>query len=144
MVADIREQARALESSAGFPGALAARARAASAWMGTGDGADDVRFAARLLTRQANRSLEPPAIPGSGLRRLVKVAVVAVVGWYGRFLCRHLGAVGQAFSRLGEAVAGRVERLETDEARHRDALRAEIQELRARIAVLEQSIPSRR
>jgi hypothetical protein len=146
IVADIRAEAFALEASAGFPGSLAARARAASRWMGTGapgtpssKGAGDVRFAAHLVARQASRHLEPPAIPGTGVRRLVKVAVRALVGWYGRYLCRHLGAVGQAFSRLGLAVADRIDRLEADEAKDRNALRAELAELRARIAALEQA-----
>ncbi|MGH8974328.1 MAG: hypothetical protein ACRD0C_14150 [Acidimicrobiia bacterium] len=138
VVAEVRDQARALEASPGFPGPLAARVRAATAWMGAGNGApDDVRFAAHLVARQANRQLEPPAVAGGGLRRLVKVAVVALVGWYGRFLGRHLGAVGQAFSRLGLAVADRVDRLEADQAGELDALRAEVEELRARLADLE-------
>jgi hypothetical protein len=102
--------------------------------MGAGDDApDDVRFAAHLVARQAQRHLEPPAVAGGGVRRLVKVAVRALVGWYGRFLCQHLGAVGQAFSRLGLAMADRVERLEADQARELEALRAEVEELRARI-----------
>jgi hypothetical protein len=138
VVAEVRDEARALEASPDFPGPLAARVRAATAWMGAGDDApDDVRFAAHLVARQANRHLEPPSVPGGGLRRLVKVGVVALVGWYGRFLCRHLGAVGQAFSRLGLAVADRVDRLEAHQARELEALRAEVEELRARLAALE-------
>jgi hypothetical protein len=141
VMAEIRAEARAREASAGFPAPLAEKARTATAWMGTGvTSGDDVRFAAHLLTRQATRHLEPPAVTGSGLRRLVKRAVVALVGWYGRFLCQHLGAVGQAFSRLGMAVAERVEGLESGQARDREAMRAELDELRARVAHLESAL----
>ena len=141
---EIRAEARAQEASARFPAPLAEKARTASAWMGAGDtgtgGGGDVRFAADLLTRQATRHLEPPAVTGSGIRRLVKRVVVALVGWYGRFLCQHLGAVGQAFSRLGVAVADRVEGLESGQARDREAMRAELDELRARVAHLEAAL----
>lgn len=141
VVEEVRAQARALEATAGFPRPLAERARATTAWMGTGDAAgDDVRFTAHLLSRQATRHLEPPAIAGAGLRRLVKLAVRGLVGWYGRFLCQHIGAVGQAFARLGLAVADRVERLEAGQARERDALRAEVEELRTRVAGLEAAL----
>ena len=138
LLTEIRAEARARETSAGFPAALAGRARAATAWMGSGDqAADGVRFAAQLLSRQANRHLEPPAVTRSGLRGLVKRAIVAVVGWYGRFLCQHLSAVGQAFARVGTAVAERVERLESDQVRDHEAIRAELEGLRARVAHLE-------
>ncbi|MGH9003909.1 MAG: hypothetical protein ACRDYV_12350, partial [Acidimicrobiia bacterium] len=71
VVAEVRAQARSLESSPGFPAPLAERVRATTAWMGTGNGAgDDLRFAAHLLTRQATRHLEPPPVTGSGVRRL--------------------------------------------------------------------------
>ncbi len=141
IVDQVREQARALESEAGFPRRLADHVRATTAWMGAGDTTpDDVRFTAALLSRQATRHLEPPAIPGGGIRRLVKLAVRSVVGWYGRFLCQHVAAVGQAFSRLGVAVAERVDRLEEGQTRDRDALRAELDTLRARVASLEAAL----
>jgi cell division protein FtsB len=49
--------------------------------------------------------------------------------------------VGQAFSRLGLAVADRVDRLEADQAAELDALRAEVEELRARLAAMETGGP---
>lgn len=141
VVDQVREQARALESEAGFPRRLADRVRATTSWMGAGsDTPDDVRFTAALLSRQATRHLEPPAIPGRGVRRLVKLAVRGLVGWYGRFLCQHVAAVGQAFSRLGLAVAERVDRLEAGQTRDRDALQAELDALRARVASLEAAL----
>ena len=141
VVEQVREQARALEASPAFPRAVAERIRASTAWMGAGDRApDDLRFSALLLDRQATRHLEPSAIPGRGARRLVKVTIRAVVGWYGRFLCQHVAAVGQAFSRLGLAVAARVDRLESDQERDRGALQAELDGLRARVASLEAAL----
>ncbi len=138
VVDEIRAQARALESAPGFPAPLAEQARKATGWMGAGEAAfDDVRFSAELLSLQAARHLEPPAITGGGSRRLVKLAVRALVGWYGRFLCQHLGALGQAFARLGRAVADRIDRLEDDDAGDRRALRAELDDLAARVAALE-------
>jgi hypothetical protein len=138
---EVRAQAHSLESSSTFPRHLAERVRAATSWMGTGDTApDEVRFTAALLSRQATRYLEPPAIPGHGLRRLVKLAIRGLVGWYGRFLCQHVAAVGQAFSRLGLAVAERVDRLEAGQTTDRDALQAELDALRARVASLEAAL----
>src|SRR5688572_6932064 len=112
VVDEVREQARALEREAGFPRRLAERVRATTAWMGVGDRTapgDDLRFSAELLSRQATRHLDPPAVGGRGIRRLVKLAVRALVGWYGHFLCQHVAAVGQAFARLGVAVADRAD-----------------------------------
>lgn len=141
VIEEVRAQARTLETSSAFPRQLAERVRAAASWMGTGDTAtDDVRFSALLLSRQATRHLEPPAIPGRGVRRVVKQAVRGLVGWYGRYLCQHVAAVGQAFSRLGLAVADRVDRLEAGQARDRDALQAELDTLRARVASLEAAL----
>ncbi|MGH9042176.1 MAG: hypothetical protein ACRDZ3_18310 [Acidimicrobiia bacterium] len=141
VVDQVREQARELEREPGFPAPLAEQVRASTAWMGAGDGApDDLRFAATLLSRQATRNLEPPDVTGNRIRRVVKVAVLQLVGWYGKFLGRHLGAVGQAFARLGLAVAGRVERLEDDQRRDRVALEAELEALRARVATLEATL----
>ncbi|HLF41131.1 MAG TPA: hypothetical protein VI854_06605, partial [Acidimicrobiia bacterium] len=70
-------------------------------------------------------------------RRLVKYTVRRLVGWYVRFLGQQVSAIGQASSRLGLAVAGRVEQLEADQAAGRQELLDELAALRRRVAELE-------
>lgn len=130
-VAGAAEEAR---RAPGFPHAYVDQVRAATRWLGVGPGrADDVRFAALVLDRQARVDLEPPMAARDLPRRLVKAAIRRAVGWYVRFLGQQVAALGQAAARLGLAVAERTERLGADQA----GLSAELAALRARVERLE-------
>ena len=138
VVDEITTKARELESDPSFPRPYVEQVRAAVGWLGAGDsGPDDVRHAALLLSRQAQIDLEPPMAATGRARRLVKYLVRRLVGWYVRFLGQQVSALGQASSRLGLAVAGRVERLEADQASDRQEILDELAVLRARVAELE-------
>ena len=79
-----------------------------------------------MLESQATLDLEVPTasnLPGvAAVKRTVKRLMI----WYLRYLAAQITSLGQATSRLGLAVAGRVDRLDAD-----------VVELRARVAALE-------
>jgi hypothetical protein len=131
---EVAAAARAAEADPGFPREAVERIRAATAWLGVTESADDdLRHAALVLSRQAGVDLAPPTVSSTRARRLVKRLVSRVLGWYFRFLADQLAALGQGMARLGLAAARRVERIEADQA----ATRAELESLRARLARLE-------
>lgn len=134
VVAEVTSAARALESAPGFPRSFVERVRAATGWLGA-ERVDDLRHAILLLQRQAASDLEPPMAARGWPRRVLKIGVRRLVGWYLRFLGQRIGALGQATARLGLAVAERVERLGAEQA----AARAELDALRARMARLEET-----
>jgi hypothetical protein len=131
---EVAAAARAAEADPGFPREAVERIRAATAWLGVTESADDdLRHAALVLSRQAGVDLAPPTVSSSRPRRLVKRLVSRVLGWYFRFLADQLAALGQGMARLGLAAARRVERIEAEQA----ATRVELESLRARLARLE-------
>ena len=141
---EVTARAEALAGEPGYPADYVDEVRAATGWLAADpDGADggsarpDVRRAALILDRQAAVSLEPPMTAADLPRRLLKKLVRRLVGWYVRFLGQQVAALGQASSRLGLAVAARIERLEADEAAEHGALRAEVATLAERVARLE-------
>jgi hypothetical protein len=133
-----------LAGEPGFPAGYVDEVRAATGWLAADpDGADggsvqpDVRRAALILDRQAAVNLEPPMTAADLPRRLLKKLVRRLVGWYVRFLGQQVAALGHASSRLGLAIAARIERIEADEMAEHAALRAEIAGLAERVAALE-------
>lgn len=141
---EVTARAEALAGEPGFPAGYVEEVRAATGWLAAdpedapgGSARPDVRRAALVLDRQAAVSLEPPMTAADLPRRLLKQLVRRLVGWYVRFLGQQVAALGQASSRLGLAVAARIERLEADEAAEHTALRSEVAALRQRVADLE-------
>lgn len=127
-------RAARLEAEAEFPRRYVDHVRAATGWLGVApSGAGDVRSAALFLDRQAAIDLEPPMGARGRGRRLVKLGVRRLLGWYVRFLGQQVAALGQGAARLGFATAGRLEALEADRA----ALEEEVAALRERVARLE-------
>lgn len=143
-LAEVEARARALEADPSFPRRYVEQVRAATAWLGAAaPPADDVRRAALLLDRQAAIHLEPPTGSPSRARRLIKLAVGRLLGWYVRFLGQQVSALGHGAARLGFAAAGRIERLEAGAAGCTDdraAIHEELAALRARVAELEAAL----
>ena len=128
LTAEIAEAAATRERAPAFPAARIARIRnAASKLAATKVEPGDIRHAALLLERQANVDLDVPTasrVPGVAL---VKQVLKKLMIWYLRFLAAQVSAFGQATARLGVTVASRIDELE-----------AEVDELRGRVARLEQ------
>ena len=124
---DIARAAAELAAAPDFPSARVARIRAAGARLSAREfRPDNLRHAAVLLERQATIDLDVQTaarLPGvSILKRVLKRLMI----WYLRFLAQQISAFGQATSRLGVAVANRVDRLDADVA-----------DLQRRVAALE-------
>jgi hypothetical protein len=124
---DIERQAADRASRPDFPGAQLARIRNAAAKLGASTvGPGDLRHASLLIERQANIDLEVPTasrVPGVHVaKRMLKKLMI----WYLRFLAAQVSALGHATARFGVTVASRIDELE-----------AEVEDLRARVARLE-------
>lgn len=150
VISEVSARAEALAAEAGFPAGYVDEVRAAVGWLAAdpegaeaGSGRPDVRRAALILDRQAAVNLEPPMAARDLPRRLLKQLVRRVVGWYVRFLGQQVAALGQASSRLGLAVASRIEQLEAGQAAEHAALRAEVASLSERVARLESQLGGR-
>ena len=129
---EILEAARAREGDAGFPAALAAKVRAATARLGaTAVRPDDIRHAAVLVERAAAIDAQVPTVsrvaPLGFVKRLMKKAIF----FYIRFLADQISLLGHAAARMGFSVAERVDSLDEEVA----SLRARVEELERRAGV---------
>lgn len=129
VTAEIAAAASERAAAPDFPAVKLARIRSAAARLAAGEyRPDDLRHGALLLERQATIDLQVPTasrVPGVSL---VKQALKKLMIWYLRYLGHQISAFGQATARFGVTVANRVESVEADLA-----------ELQARVARLEQS-----
>ena len=127
LAAEIKRAAAVREAEADFPTSKIARIRgAASRLAASSIEPGDIRHAALLLERSATIDLQVPTasrVPGV---RIVKRVLKKLMIWYLRFLAAQVTAFGQATARFGTTVASRIDELE-----------AEVEELRARVARLE-------
>ena len=128
LAAEIAEAAAARAGAPEFPVSKIARIRAAAGRLAASEfRPDDLRHAALLLERQATIDLEVPTasrVPGVAL---VKQSLKKLMIWYLRYLGHQMSSFGQATARFGVTVANRVDELE-----------AEVADLRARVARLEE------
>ena len=127
VVAGIKREAQAAEADPRFTTAVLDAARALSGRLALGGAdPDDIRHAALMLESQASLDLEVPTASNLPGVAALKCTLKRLMIWYLRYLAAQITSLGQATSRLGIAVAGRVDRLDAD-----------IVELRARVAALE-------
>ena len=140
VVDEIVVEARALEEEPGFPHSVVDTVRAATAWLSAEPTPGDVRQAAQLLSHQAGVAVEPQLTSPGLVRRLVKLVVHRLIGWYVRVLAQQVAALGEATARLGLAVAERTERLQSEATTDREALSARLDSLSDRLSRLEAQV----
>lgn len=130
VVAEIEEQARALEASPGFPAAEVARIRRAAGRLDAVDVAPgDVTGALALVERRSAAGVVLPTGSRRSVKGLARWALARAGVWHAHQAASHLSLLGHATVGLGVAVRERIESLEAAVARQQ----AEIDDLRARL-----------
>lgn len=129
---DIVDAARQREAAPGFPSALAAKVRTATARLGaTAVRPDDIRHASVLVEQAAAIDVQVPTASRLAPLALAKGLVKKAIFFYIRFLADQISLLGHAVARLGFSVAERVDGLDEEVA----ALRARVEDLERQAGV---------
>lgn len=131
----VRPVSPAYPALSGADAAYLARVRGALARLGARADGDDQGLGAALADLEDAAAIDVE-VPVASARREVELAkrgARKLVRWYLRYLAEQVTALGQATTRLGVALAGRVDRLDDTTA----GLVAEVAGLRDRLERLE-------